>query len=263
MVDPWNSINPGPNGKEDQRSRFPGIGVLYGHYPPRSFGMIDTIVVHHTASGKDTTWESVYRLHTGPDRNWDSIGYHFGIRRGSIAYLGAVDTIRACVSAQNHHIICVVLTGNYEAEQVDQNDLSALASLISDIQGWAVREIGRKLAIKCHGDLNQTACPGRNLRSMVERIARGEGPATPQSPPAGPDEPSKDDIVFAASKQTISVNPVSALYLAGRGNGYIPTGGECARSGWTMQPFQEQTGNARRVYYCRTGDWSNVRWKSL
>lgn len=259
MQDFWNSVRAWGPGKVDLRGELPDIDGRYGRYGARRVELIDTIVVHHTASSRDTTWRSVYDLHTRTN-GWGGTGYHLGIRRGQIAYLGDLGTQRACVASENHHIICICLTGNYQEYDVEDRDALALASLVEDLQGWSQGRLGRKLKVVGHGDLGQTACPGAGIRKLLPGLASGDLTAPPAMPA---DEPSKDDIALAVSVSTIEVNRGAALFKAIKDGGYIPTGNEVTRSGWHLQAAAHASRSGRAVFYCRAGDWGNVRKKLL
>lgn len=254
----WSMVRGWDGGRADLRRELPDINGRYGRFSTRPLTGVTQIAVHHTASPKSTTWESVYRLHTDQNpggRGWSGTGYHFGIRDGQIAYLGDIGTSRACVADHNLSVICVCISGNYETDQIDPRDRVALVGLVEDIRAFYQREFGKTLRVVGHRDLGQTACPGRNLISLVREIDTG-GAVAPPAPPV--DRPSKDDIAFAMQSAVLSINPEAALFRRMQGHNHFPIGPEKQRGGWTMQPSASASTGARRVYYCKTGDWGRV-----
>lgn len=172
----------------DQRAKLPDVtSPRYGKFGGRQLSVVDSIVVHHTAGGKDQTPAQVYAFHTGPERNWSGIGYHLIVRRGQVHYVGDVSTSRACVKDLNPRVICVCLTGDYTREDVDTGDRDALRLTVAAIQAWATASLGRRLAVKGHGEMpgQQTACPGPRLLPLVHELA-GAPPAPVPPPATGP-----------------------------------------------------------------------------
>lgn len=147
-----------------------------GDFPTRALKSIDTIAIHHTAGPRAQSWESIASFHvTAASHQWAGIGYHLGIRQGKLAYLGGIERARACVKDLNPRVICLVLTGDYEAGAVDAVDAALLRDTVAVLQRWAVATLGRSLAIKGHGELpgQATLCPGRHLSPIVRQLAAG------------------------------------------------------------------------------------------
>lgn len=138
---------------------------------------IDKIVVHHSASSRLTTLETIRQWHL--DRGWPDIGYHFVIegtgevRRGrSPLYVGAhalganLNSIGICVVGYNTE------TGHTSWAPVQ---VVALRTLIADLERmWG------PLALHAHCDVpggeTATECPGMStaeLRALVWGQGRG------------------------------------------------------------------------------------------
>lgn len=165
-----------------------------GDFGQRPLAGIDTIAIHHTAGPKGQGWDAIAASHVS-GRGWAGIGYHVGVKGGRVSYLGDAGQARACCQNQNHRVLCVVLTGNYETEQVDPADAEALRRVVAVIQRWA----GRTLAVKGHREVpgQQTACPGRNLLPLVHELAAG----SPGLPPVLA-KPSMAKVVWALEQST-------------------------------------------------------------
>lgn len=246
-------------GYADLRASLPkNPGGPNGDFSVRALGQIDTIAVHHTAGPKEQTWPAIAAFHiTG--RQWAGIGYHIGIRRGAVSYLGDISQARACCIDQNHRVACVVLTGDYETEAVDQIDREALARVVNVIQKWAGLATGRKLAIKGHSEVpgQSTACPGGALLAVVHELA--ETPAKPAAKPGSALLAAVDKVHRA---QGITLNPTAALQRAIRADGLTPTTRELevVDGGVTYiaQRAEALAGGGARVYYVVKGDWARV-----
>ncbi|MFI0607106.1 MAG: peptidoglycan recognition family protein [Anaerolineae bacterium] len=216
-----------------------------GDFLPRALNRIDTIAVHHAAGPKDQTWEAIARFHIGPDRGWAGIGYHFGIRHGTLSYLGDIHQARACVRDLNPGVICIVMTGDYTSETVDKADADVLHRSIGLLQTWAQATLGRTLAIKGHGELpgQQTACPGGNLLALVRAMRTGvstgavpviDGPAL---------------MAKAEARLTLPLNPAAGLQRAIVGDGFVPTSPEFEDQGLVAQRAEHPLTGEVRVYY--------------
>lgn len=169
-----------------------------GDFSPRALGNIDILAVHHTAGPKGETWTQVAQGHIA-GRGWAGIGYHIGVRGGSVSYIGDVSLARACCLDQNHRVLCVVLTGNYETETVDKADAEALRRVVAVCQRWAAAQLRRPLAVKGHREVpgQATACPGRNLLPLVHELASGKIPAPGPVPPPAPTGPNFAKVAWA------------------------------------------------------------------
>lgn len=239
------ATNPnGPNG---------GFGAL----PPER---VDTIVLHHTAGGRDTTWEATALYHV-QTRGFAGIGYHIGIRLGRVAYLGSVSTARAHVLDHNHHTIGVSVAGNYHVIQPQPEDLTLLPRLVKVLDAY----FGRAVPWRGHRDVSPpgyTVCPGQYLYPVLPTLRNG----TNQS----------DDAQLAlalgkwadvAQAKGIQPNPGGALFKAIDADGfYVLTDESGARGQWpameipgvTAQLARRRAGTEERIYYWRDG---KVGWK--
>lgn len=153
---------------------------------------IHSIVLHHTAGPETATVESIRRKHLL--RKWRDIGYHWVVRwngdkwvteRGRDAEKQGAHAGRGF--AGNLGTLGLVLAGHYVTTQP-----SAMAVL--EVEDTLLRlqiEIGHKLYLFGHCDLNATACPGSKLYDHIPllraamRDNRSNGIETYQCVPLG------------------------------------------------------------------------------
>jgi N-acetyl-anhydromuramyl-L-alanine amidase AmpD len=118
----------------------------------------DAIVLHHAAA-RVASAEDIHKAHLQRDGGtWAGIGYHLYIRKNGEIHRGRpIWASGAHVLGHNGHTVGICCEGNYDEEAVMP---------VAQLQ--AVREALRYLkdlypnaAIKCHRDLQATACPGR------------------------------------------------------------------------------------------------------
>lgn len=252
----------------DLRAALPrNPGGQYGDFAPRPLPGITMLAVHHTAGGKDQSWAQVAQEHIS-GRGWAGIGYHVGIRRGTVSYIGDVSLARACCSQQNHRVVCVVMTGNYETETVDAGDAAILRRVEAVVQRWAAGAVGRRLTVLGHKEVpgQSTACPGRNLLPLVHQLAAGGGAPAPAPAPSGP--PAGDLAAVQAevrrvhAAQGVTLNPNAALQRAIRARGWTPTTRETrvvvGGRAYIAQRGEALGGGEAAIFLCREGDWGTI-----
>lgn len=118
----------------------------------------DTIVLHHAAI-KTASADDIHRAHLQRDNGtWAGIGYHLYIRKdGSIHRGRPLWASGAHVLNENWHTVGVCVEGNYDVETaMPAAQLNAVRDALRYLKG-----IYPNAAIKCHRDMQATACPGR------------------------------------------------------------------------------------------------------
>ena len=118
----------------------------------------DAIVLHHAAI-KTASAEDIHRAHLQRDNGtWAGIGYHLYIRKdGSIHRGRPLWASGAHVLNENWHTVGVCVEGNYDVETtMPAAQLNAVREALRYLKG-----IYPNAAIKCHRDMQATACPGR------------------------------------------------------------------------------------------------------
>ena len=126
---------------------------------------IKQLIVHHSSSLRETTTlEMINKWHK--DKGFPlsklgyNIGYHYVIGKDWIKQTRLAEEIGAHALGWNENSIGICLTGNFETEYPNKYQLKELGKLLVGLMA----EFGLKESdIKLHKELNQTACPGRNL----------------------------------------------------------------------------------------------------
>lgn len=130
------------------------------------------IVLHHSASGLNTTIYDINRWHLS--NGWSGIGYHYVIYPDGTIYRGRPeDKVGAHAYQDSAHEansdgIGICLIGNFETGKPTAAQMISLVWLIKDI-----RTRYPNLPVIGHKDVMSTACPGRlfpwnELRSRLE-----------------------------------------------------------------------------------------------
>lgn len=173
----------------------------------------DAIVLHHAAA-KTASAEDIHRMHLQRDKGtWAGIGYHLYIRKNGEVHRGRpIWASGAHVLNHNYHTVGVCVEGNYDVETVmPAAQLQALREALAYL-----KELYPSAAIKCHRDLQATACPGKWF-PLGEALNYGQAPA-PVSKPANTSEKEIPDMDML--KKGSSGYQVKVLQTLLKLNGY-------------------------------------------
>lgn len=123
--------------------------------------VIESIIVHHTATPPSTTVDEIRQMHMA--RGWRDIGYHYLIDHAGVLHDGRpVAQVGAHCRGYNEHSIGVALIGTFTtwfevpgAQRLAlERHLHALARLYFPVTVWL------------HRELADTICPGFTARDM-------------------------------------------------------------------------------------------------
>lgn len=128
---------------------------------------VNYIVVHHTATSINTTFEQIKQMHL--DKGWQDIGYHKVIDYNGVVHQGRKDSVIGAqafgLNSQSLGIVCV---GNFEEILPSDKQYKALvtvcATLLNRYKLPIDKLIGHKEVAKLINDPSSaTVCPGKNL----------------------------------------------------------------------------------------------------
>jgi N-acetyl-anhydromuramyl-L-alanine amidase AmpD len=141
---------------------------------------VSEIVIHHTASPRDTTkLADIRRWHVLENR-WSDVGYHYIIEGDGTLRVGRpAHLVGAHVLGFNSNVwkrtytLGICLAGNFQNEQPSAAQLKTLVQLLAVL----CRRHGLSVAsIKGHRDFQPNECPGRNLYALFPRIRADVAP---------------------------------------------------------------------------------------
>lgn len=120
---------------------------------------IDSIILHHRAGNGDV--ESIHKQHLA--NGWWGIGYHYYIRKDGSIWRGRpehwVGSHAGSSNDYNKHSIGICFEGNFETEQMTDEQVKSGRELIEDIEDrYSIKQI------LGHKDVAKTVCPGANFR---------------------------------------------------------------------------------------------------
>lgn len=127
------------------------------------------LVIHHTGgnAGDDFSAAELHRMHL--NQGWSGVGYHFVIRKNGKIESGRPEWAKGAHSIPgNSNSIGIHICGNFELEQPTAAQIEAVSHLCADL--CTKYGLEPHLAIVGHRDQDATACPGRNLYSLLPTI---------------------------------------------------------------------------------------------
>jgi len=134
----------------------------------------DFVIVHHSATARDTTTtESIKKYHI--DHNgWDNIGYHKVIEGDGSIHTGMPINMVGyhCLYGDlNYKSVGICLTGNFQEERPSGAQLKSLEEVLKE---WEEKyDIPRDKILGHKKTGAATSCPGDNLVSWLEKYRAG------------------------------------------------------------------------------------------
>lgn len=120
------------------------------------------IVLHHSASALNTTYQDIQQWHL--NKGWAGLGYHYVIYPDGNIYRGRPEQAVGAHAYQdekheaNSDGMGICLIGNFETGQPTEAQMNGVVCLINDIRSRypAIPVLG-------HKDVMATSCPGKNF----------------------------------------------------------------------------------------------------
>ena len=134
--------------------------------------IIKNIVIHHSASGLNTTVEQVDQWHKAKDYPKSSlgfyVGYHYFILKDGKIVQTRRDNELGAHSPPNDGKIGICLAGNFMLQEPTAEQTKSLTELVGKLK--TMYNINY---VRAHRDFNKTDCPGNNLYkfSLIDQIS--------------------------------------------------------------------------------------------
>ena len=110
---------------------------------------------------------NIQAFHTGPEREWEDIAYHFLIDLEGGVWAGRPPEVRGNPSVyyDSMGLVLICLLGDYDVQQPSEAQLVAAAG----VAAWLVRRFTLAPdAIAGHRNRAPTSCPGDNLYRLIQ-----------------------------------------------------------------------------------------------
>ena len=179
----------------ESSARMVGAGALTGLYSRawwtsvpaigrrvQPLGRVDRITVHHegwqpvTFSDATSTRDRlnrIHKFHTGPQRGWGDIGYHFVIdRAGRLIQARDLQWQGAHVRNHNEHNIGIMVLGNFDVQTPSRAQHKRVHQTLRKLTAMYRVPVNRVHTHREFRDAN-TSCPGRHLQGWMVKLRRG------------------------------------------------------------------------------------------
>ena len=147
-------------------------------------GTVDTIIVHHTAGSAARykgarTMQGIQNFHQNT-RGWADIGYHYVIGPDGKIFRGRPEETLGAHAPPNRGRIGISVIGNYENETLSPQAKEAMNQLVAHLCGKHGLSSGNILE---HGQVGNTACPGRDVKNYMPELKSHADRATQAGSP--------------------------------------------------------------------------------
>ena len=148
---------------------------------------VTKFIIHHTATTKDLdnpkqAIRNIYYYHA-VSRGWGDIGYNYIIDQEGRVYEGRAGgdgVVGGHAGQGNIGSVGIAVLGNFEEQKVPQAVIDSLAKLIAiKSKEFGIDPIGKSLFrgerqpnVMGHNSVMSTACPGKNLKAKLSKIAK-------------------------------------------------------------------------------------------
>jgi peptidoglycan hydrolase-like protein with peptidoglycan-binding domain len=127
------------------------------------------IVLHHTASTRDLTWQEINEEHKA--RGFTGFGYHFYVIKNGTIYAGRpLNVMGVHAKGINDISVGVCWSGNFEVEEPTPAQIAAGKQLITWLRYKVFSKpnvIGHFEAVKINRNATVTACPGKKFPLLI------------------------------------------------------------------------------------------------
>jgi N-acetyl-anhydromuramyl-L-alanine amidase AmpD len=142
------------------------------------------LIVHHSATARDTTtFQSVRNYHINVRGFWE-IGYHYFIDGKGIVYPGRPENYvgahcKTPPPSMNFMSLGICLAGNFEEEIPSSEQLFSLNKLLKDLIEKYEIQISNVLG-HCEVAGTSTLCPGKNLLNWLYTFRKAQNTSDSQ-----------------------------------------------------------------------------------
>ncbi|MBA3298244.1 MAG: hypothetical protein H0U19_15060 [Acidobacteria bacterium] len=155
----WGAKTPKPRTPQNVKA----VRELFVHWPG---GIPATWQSVNTAAEERQTMRNIQSFHMGPERGWSDFAYNFAIFQSGRIYRGrGMDWVPAAQAGHNTNTTAVVVFIGPE-----DRPSSAVLVALKSLRHHCERRAGHRLAVRPHGAVTSTECPGPRLRAFVSDL---------------------------------------------------------------------------------------------
>lgn len=131
------------------------------------------VSLHHTGAywsgrpGPEQYLRNIQHFHTGPEREWEDIAYHFLVDLDGVIWAGRPPTVRGNPSIYYDPtgLVLISFMGDFTAQEPSEAQLNNAA----DTAAWLMKRYAiANTTVTGHRDHAPTSCPGDNLYRLLQ-----------------------------------------------------------------------------------------------
>jgi hypothetical protein len=131
------------------------------------------VSLHHTGAywngrpGPEQYLKNIQHFHTGPEREWEDIAYHYLVDLDGVIWAGRPPTVRGNPSIYYDPtgLVLISFLGDYSEQVPSEAQLASSA----DTAAWLMRKYNMTTTtVTGHRDHAPTSCPGDNLYRTLQ-----------------------------------------------------------------------------------------------
>ena len=159
-------LPPGVRGRESWNAAPPV--QPYVPQTPRGVSLHHTGVYWNGRPGPEQYLRNIQHFHTGPEREWEDIAYHYLVDLDGVIWAGRPPTVRGNPSIYYDPtgLVLVSFLGDFGSQEPSDAQLDSAANA----SAWLMKRFNMpSTAVTGHRDHAPTTCPGENLyRSLKD-----------------------------------------------------------------------------------------------
>ena len=131
------------------------------------------ISIHHTGSpwhgspGPEQYLKNIQHFHTGPEREWEDIAYHYLVDLDGVVWAGRPPTVRGNPSIYYDPtgLVLISFLGDFGVQEPNEAQLKSSA----ETAAWLIKKFTMpSTTVTGHRDHAPTTCPGENLYRLLQ-----------------------------------------------------------------------------------------------
>jgi hypothetical protein len=131
------------------------------------------VSIHHTGAhwsgrpGPEQYLKNIQHFHTGPEREWEDIAYHYLVDLDGVIWAGRPPTVRGNPSIYYDPtgLVLISFLGDFSVQEPNEAQLKSSA----ETAAWLMKKFNMaNTTVTGHRDHAPTTCPGDNLYTMLQ-----------------------------------------------------------------------------------------------
>jgi hypothetical protein len=134
---------------------------------PKGVSLHHTGAPWHGSPGPEQYLKNIQHFHTGPEREWEDIAYHYLVDLDGVIWAGRPPTVRGNPSIYYDPtgLVLISFLGDFSVQEPNEAQLKSS----SDTAAWLMKKFEMaNTTVTGHRDHAPTSCPGDNLYRLLQ-----------------------------------------------------------------------------------------------